>query len=59
MEGNRFLIYLAAPVMVTKLPGVKSYLFALLLSLVCATGEASNLDQHADELASLIDPAKK
>ena len=26
--------------------------------MVCATGDASSLDQHADELASLIDPAK-
>lgn len=37
---------------------MKSFLVALLLALVCATGEASNLDQRADKLASLIDPAK-
>ena len=43
---------------VPKLPGRKSFLVALLLALVCATGEASSLDQHADKLASLIDPAK-
>ena len=41
-----------------KLPGMKSFLVALLLALVCATGEASKLSQHADKLASLIDPAK-
>jgi len=44
--------------MVTKLPGMKSLLVALLLALVCATGEASSLDQHADQLASLIDPTR-
>ena len=43
---------------VPKLPDMKSMLAALLLALVCATGEASSLDQHADKLASLIDPAK-
>jgi len=41
-----------------KLLGMKSLRVALLLALVCATGEASSLDQHADKLASLIDPAK-
>ena len=46
------------PVVVPKLPGMKSLLVALLLALVWATGEASGLDQHADKLASLIDPAK-
>ena len=43
---------------VLKLPGMKSFLVALLLALVCATGEAVSLDQHADKLVSLIDPAK-
>ena len=42
---------------VTKLPGMKPFLVAL-LTLVRATGEASSLDQHADKLANLIDPAK-
>ena len=28
----------------------------LLPALFCATGEAASLDQHADKLASLIDP---
>jgi hypothetical protein len=41
-----------------KLPGMKS-LLAALLALVCATGEASGLDQHADKLTSLVDPAKR
>jgi len=38
-----------APVTVTKLPGMKSLLAALLLALVCARGEASSLDHHADK----------
>jgi len=37
---------------------MKSFLVALLQVLVCATGEVSSLDQHADKLASLIDAAK-
>ena len=41
-----------------KLPGMKSLLVALRLALVGATGEASNLDPHADKLASLINSAK-
>lgn len=41
-----------------KLPVMKSLLVALLLALVCATGEAPSPDQHADKLTSLIDPAK-
>ena len=41
---------------VPKLPDMKSLFVALLLALVCATGEASRFDQHADRLASLIDP---
>jgi len=44
-------------VTVVKLPGLQASLLPLLAS-VCATGEASSLDQHADKLASLIDPAK-
>jgi hypothetical protein len=44
---------------VTKLPGVKSYLLALLPALIRATGEASSLDQHEDKLVNLNDPAKK
>ena len=37
---------------------MKSFLAALLLALACATGEASNLDQHAGKLASSVDPAR-
>jgi len=44
---------------VLKQPGMKSFFVALLLVLVCATGEASSLEQHAGKLASLIGPAKK
>lgn len=36
---------------------MKSLLVALFLALVCGC-EAASLDQHADKLASLIDPAK-
>ena len=41
-----------------KVPGLKSVLVALLLAVVCATGAAASLDQHADKLANLTDPAK-
>jgi len=43
---------------VAKLPHMKPFLVALLLALFCAPGEAASLDEHADKLASLIDPAK-